>query len=82
MRGAAGVLAALVVFLCFLSAGACRRGTEPPRLEAPLVLGGRTVSVEALEHGRVVYTGYCRPCHGDQGDDLRTEIALPRRCAR
>jgi mono/diheme cytochrome c family protein len=56
------MVAALVV------AGGCRRGAEPPRFEAPLVLGGRTISVEALEHGRVVYAGYCRPCHGDQGD--------------
>src|SRR5262249_23080661 len=54
--------------LVLAGGGACRKGTEPPRFGAPLSLGGRTVSVESLEHGRVVYTGYCRPCHGDQGD--------------
>ena len=52
-------------------AGACRRA-EPPRVTEPLTLGGRQVSVAALEHGRVVYAGYCRPCHGDQGDGKGT----------
>ena len=50
----------------------CRRAAEPPRHGEPLVLGGRTVSAEALEHGRTVYAGYCRPCHGDQGDGKGT----------
>ncbi len=54
--------------LWLASGAACRRGAEPPRFGEPLELGGRKVSVAALEHGRVVYTGYCRPCHGDQGD--------------
>jgi mono/diheme cytochrome c family protein len=63
-------LAAAVV-LSALS-GACRRDVEPPRFTTPLTLGGRTVSVAALEHGRAVYTGYCRPCHGDQGDGKGT----------
>jgi mono/diheme cytochrome c family protein len=49
-------------------AGACRRGAEPPRFGAPLELGGRSVSAQSLDHGRAVYAGYCRPCHGDQGD--------------
>jgi mono/diheme cytochrome c family protein len=51
-----------------LAAVACRRAPEPPRYAEPLTLGGRAVSVAALERGRVVYACYCRPCHGDQGD--------------
>jgi mono/diheme cytochrome c family protein len=39
------------------------------------VLGGRTVSPAALEHGRQVYTHHCRPCHGDQGDGLGLSAA-------
>jgi mono/diheme cytochrome c family protein len=58
----------IAIGLAMALAGACRRETEPPRFTAPLVLGGRTVSARALEHGRVVYAAYCRPCHGDQGD--------------
>jgi mono/diheme cytochrome c family protein len=53
-------------------ASACRREAEPPRFTASLVLGGRTVTVGALERGRAVYAGYCRPCHGDQGDGKGT----------
>jgi mono/diheme cytochrome c family protein len=65
----------LVVGLALGLAGGCRRETEPPRFTAPLVLGGRTVSAGALEHGRVVYAGYCRPCHGDQGDGKGTSAS-------
>jgi mono/diheme cytochrome c family protein len=61
---AAGALALLVGLGC--------RHDEPPRFHEPLSLGGRTVSVAALEHGRAVYTGYCRPCHGDAGDGKGT----------
>ena len=62
----------IAIGLAMALAGACRRETEPPRFTAPLVLGGRTVSARALEHGRVVYAAYCRPCHGDQGDGKGT----------
>ena len=58
-----------------LAVGACRRSEEPPRFREPLVLGGRPVSVASLEHGRAVYSGYCRPCHGDQGDGKGTSAA-------
>jgi mono/diheme cytochrome c family protein len=50
-----------------LPSSACHRG-EPTRLTAPLTLGGRTVAPEVLEHGREVYTHFCRPCHGEAGD--------------
>ena len=33
-----------------------------------MTLGGRTVSAERLRHGGEVYTHYCRPCHGADGD--------------
>jgi mono/diheme cytochrome c family protein len=50
-------------------AAACRRpaGSPPPFTE-PVMLGGRLVAPAALEHGREVYTHYCRACHGDAGD--------------
>jgi mono/diheme cytochrome c family protein len=63
-----------VVFIA-LSAMACRRGQGPARWSEALVLGGRTVSPAALEHGREVYTHYCRPCHGDEGDGKGTAAA-------
>jgi len=46
----------------------CRPGAGPPRFTAPVTLGGRVVAAGALEHGRAVYTHFCRPCHGDDGD--------------
>ena len=59
--------AAAVVLL--LACAGCRRAPgSPPPFTAPVVLGGRTVSPEALEHGREIYTPSCRPCHGDAGD--------------
>jgi mono/diheme cytochrome c family protein len=63
MKAARVLLVALA-----LAGAACRHADEPPRFHEPLKLGGQVVSVEALEHGRAVYTGYCRPCHGAQGD--------------
>ena len=52
-----------------LGAPACRRAPgAPPPFTAPVTLGGRNVSTGALEHGRDVYTHFCRPCHGDAGD--------------
>jgi len=52
-----------------LGVTACRRpaGSPPPFTE-PVTLGGRTIAPAALEHGRELYTHYCRPCHGDAGD--------------
>ncbi|HEV3033071.1 MAG TPA: cytochrome c [Polyangia bacterium] len=61
-----------IVVAALSLAGACRRDAEPPRYREPLVLGGRAASVHSLEHGRAVYSGYCRPCHGDQGDGKGT----------
>jgi mono/diheme cytochrome c family protein len=65
---ALGVAAALAA----LGLGACRRADEPPRFDEALTLGGRTIQPAALEHGRAVYTGYCRPCHGTSGDGKGT----------
>jgi mono/diheme cytochrome c family protein len=70
-----GAVALGIAALSLVGAGGCRRAAEPPRFGEPLVLGGRTVSVQALEHGRTVYAGYCRPCHGDQGDGKGTAAA-------
>jgi mono/diheme cytochrome c family protein len=52
-----------------LGTTACRRpaGSPPPFTE-PVTLGGRAIAPAALEHGRELYTHYCRPCHGDAGD--------------
>ncbi|HVV16210.1 MAG TPA: c-type cytochrome [Polyangia bacterium] len=52
----------LVVVACSRSPGA------PPTFTGPVTLGGRLVPAGALEHGRTLYTQYCRPCHGDGGD--------------
>ena len=52
-----------------VSVAGCRRAAgAPPTFTAPVTLGGRSVSSAALEHGREVYTHFCRPCHGDAGD--------------
>jgi mono/diheme cytochrome c family protein len=52
-----------------LGAGACRRPAgAPPPFTSAVTLGGRSVPAAALEHGRDVYTHFCRPCHGDAGD--------------
>ena len=40
----------------------------PLAIEGPVTLGWRTVSAERLRHGGEVYTHYCRPCHGTDGD--------------
>jgi mono/diheme cytochrome c family protein len=70
-------VAALALMLVVGVAGAgCRRDEGgPPRFTAPLALGGRPVAPAALEHGREVYTHYCRPCHGDKGDGQGTAAA-------
>ena len=51
-------LAALLLLAC-----------HDPSLPAlkPMKLGGQDVSAERLERGRIVYTQYCRACHGDSG---------------
>jgi mono/diheme cytochrome c family protein len=55
--------------LIALGALACRRPAgAPPTFTAPVTLGGRSVAAATLEHGREVYTQFCRPCHGDAGD--------------
>jgi mono/diheme cytochrome c family protein len=69
---AARTLSAVALALAVLSSAACRRGQGPARWNETLVLGGRAVSPAALEHGREVYTHYCRPCHGDEGDGKGT----------
>jgi mono/diheme cytochrome c family protein len=77
--------ALLVAGIAVALAGGCRRDTEPVRWGGPLVLGGRAVSAEALEHGRAVYAGYCRPCHGNEGDGKGTAasgLAPPARDLR
>jgi mono/diheme cytochrome c family protein len=40
----------------------------PVTFSGPMTLGGRTVSADRLRHGGEVYTQYCRPCHGTDGD--------------
>jgi mono/diheme cytochrome c family protein len=45
----------------------CHPAAGPPRFTAPVTLGGRAIPPAALEHGREVYTHFCRPCHGDDG---------------
>jgi hypothetical protein len=51
------------------AATACRRASgAPPPFTSAVTLGGRNVAPAALEHGREVYTHFCRPCHGDAGD--------------
>lgn len=52
----------LTLFACSRPAGG------PPPFTGPVTLGGRLIPARALEHGRTLYTQYCRPCHGDAGD--------------
>ena len=59
-----------------LATAACRRPAgAPPPFTGPVTLGGRAIAPAALEHGREVYTHYCRPCHGDAGDGKGTSAA-------
>jgi len=58
-----------VCALIAVAAGACGRAPgAPPPFAAAVTLGGRSVAPGVLEHGREVYTHFCRPCHGDAGD--------------
>jgi len=70
--------AAALVFV-LLAAPACTRTVTlpgaPPPFTAPVTLAGRVVAPAALEHGREVFTHYCRPCHGDAGDGKGTAAA-------
>jgi mono/diheme cytochrome c family protein len=54
--------------LCLLVVACSRSGGGPPAFTGPVTLGGRVVQARALEHGRTLYTQYCRPCHGEAGD--------------
>jgi mono/diheme cytochrome c family protein len=70
---------ALLVLGSLLAAPACTRTLTlpgaPPPFTAPVTLGGRAVPPATLEHGREVYTHFCRPCHGDAGDGKGTAAA-------
>jgi mono/diheme cytochrome c family protein len=57
---------ALALAMGLLAGAGCRRAGPPPFTE-PVTLGGRAVPPAALEHGREVYTHFCRACHGDDG---------------
>jgi mono/diheme cytochrome c family protein len=63
---------AALLLLPLLAAPACTRTVTlpgaPPPFTAPVTLGGRVVQPAALEHGREIFTHFCRPCHGDAGD--------------
>jgi mono/diheme cytochrome c family protein len=61
------VKAAALISLALLAACQRTAGGPPPFRQA-VVLGGRRVTPAALEHGRDLYTHYCRACHGDAGD--------------
>ncbi|MES1207413.1 MAG: cytochrome c [Pseudomonadota bacterium] len=54
--------------VCLVLVACSRSGGGPPAFTGPVTLGGRAVAAGALEHGRGLYTQYCRPCHGDAGD--------------
>lgn len=60
--------ARVALFLALLAVACRRPAGAPPTFTEPVTLGGRAVAPAALEHGREVYTQYCRPCHGDAGD--------------
>ena len=66
----------LLLLPLVLPTAACRRPAGAPLpFTGPVTLGGRAIAPEALEHGREVYTHYCRPCHGDAGDGKGTSAA-------
>jgi mono/diheme cytochrome c family protein len=43
-------------------------GCSEKKFKGAMILGGVKVSSSTLEHGEEVYTHFCRPCHGDEGD--------------
>ena len=59
---------AITLALAFAMPACSRPAGSPPRFTSAPTLGGRSVSPAALEHGREIYTHFCRPCHGDSGD--------------
>jgi len=69
----------LLLAVSSLLAASCKRPVTlpgaPPPFTAAITLGGRVVQPAALEHGRVVFTHFCRPCHGDAGDGKGTAAA-------
>jgi mono/diheme cytochrome c family protein len=67
----------IVALIFLLVAPACTRTLPgaPAPFTAPVALGGRTVAPAELEHGREVFTHFCRPCHGDAGDGKGTAAA-------
>jgi mono/diheme cytochrome c family protein len=66
----------LLLLPLVLATAACRRPAgAPPPFTGPVTMGGRAIAPAALEHGREVYTHYCRPCHGDAGDGKGTSAA-------
>ncbi|HMC94763.1 MAG TPA: c-type cytochrome [Polyangia bacterium] len=66
----------LLLLPLVLPTAACRRPAGAPLpFTGPVTLGGRAIAPAALEHGREVYTHYCRPCHGDAGDGKGTSAA-------
>ena len=68
MRPPTSALLALGLALAVALPACSRPAGSPPPFTTTLTLGGRSVSPAALEHGRDVYTHFCRPCHGDAGD--------------
>jgi mono/diheme cytochrome c family protein len=69
MARATGTLVAVAVLVAGVAGTGCRsRGAGVPLPAGPLVLGGNLVSTARLRHGAEVYTHYCRPCHGVEGD--------------
>ena len=66
---ARGTILLACVALAPSAATGCRRAAgAPPPFASAVTLGGRSVAPATLEHGRDVYTHFCRPCHGDAGD--------------
>jgi mono/diheme cytochrome c family protein len=57
--------------LAALVAG-CRGDPAVAHFDQPLSLGGVSVAPERLTRGAVVFTHYCRACHGDAGDGAGT----------
>jgi mono/diheme cytochrome c family protein len=47
-----------------LGAAGCGEHT----FSGPVKLGGKTVDAETLNHGKEMFTLYCRACHGDKGN--------------
>ena len=68
MRQPAYALLSRALALALALPACSRPAGSPARFTAPVTLGGQSVSPAALEHGREVYTHFCRPCHGDAGD--------------